>query len=263
MTSLVFALTDDQGSVVGLTITEPLNINDSHKDKKYKRDDDKNKTPPPKPVIETQGLPGEGVFPQQPGTFVFQPQLPQSRSAPNLSAAPQDFNFQQTAIYNSQTPPVYNNFTNTFPWVPTTITPNRSRPASPSAPTNPAKRQRGQGNDRRVPNNLVMTPISGESSPVERHPVIFNFYTTNVNFVNHASENDINNDNISNGPTMAAGPIDPAGSQTPFRLMIRHGQAGRYFIAKSGMITTLVVLSGILPVSLRVFDKRMDRLACK
>ena len=210
-TSVIFTMTDHLRKVVGQTMSVPLNINDSHKDKKYKKDDDKNKkAPPTKPVIETQGLPGEGVFPQQPSTSLVQPQLTQSRSAPNLSSAPQDFNFQQIhpTMYTSPTPPEYNNFPNINYPVPATMTPNRSRAASPSAPTNPAKRQRARGNDWRIPNNLVMTPVPSEPVPPVQHAPMYNLHFTPTTNFNGMNSSDIN---LRDQPSIA-GRQTPSGS---------------------------------------------------
>lgn len=211
MTSVIFTMTDYLRKVVGQTMTVPLNINDSHKDKKYKKDDDKNKkAPPPKPVIETQGLPGEGVFPQQPSSSPFQPQLTQSRSAPNLSSAPQDFNFQQIhpTNYTSPTPPEYNNFPNINYSVPATMTPNRSRAASPSAPTNPAKRQRAHGNDWRIPSSLVMTPVPSEPARPVQHAPMYNLHFTHTTNFNGMNSSDIN---LRDHPSIA-GRQTPSGS---------------------------------------------------
>ena len=256
LTSLIFALVDHQRKVVGLTITDPFNINDNHKEKKNKDDDKNKKIQSPKPVIQTQGLPGEGVFPQQPGTSVFpqqpsasvvQPQLLQSRSAPNLSAMPQDFNFQQvyqTFIYNYSTPPELNNIPNNFPPVPATIAPNRSRAASPSAAGNPAKRQRAKGNDWRVPNNLMMTPIPSEPARPKQQTATFNFHTldgANFNNMNHAHlDGNVNaGGHLSGGvhagnfPGMEERPTYPGYCQNPSTSGMRQLQTGKYPIANN------------------------------
>ena len=279
LASIVFTLIDHHGKVVGLTITDPININDSHKDKKNKKENDKDKrTPPPKPVIQTQGLPGEGVFPQQPGTFVFQPQLPQSRSAPNLSAAPQGFHSRQLhqAMFNyvTQTPPegttegtserppegtserspegisertpeVFSE--GTVPPEPlssvlATMTPNRSRPASPSAPTNPAKRQRAQGSDRRVPNNLVMTPLPSEAISAAQDTATITSHSPNSVSAYGSNNTPFGHLNTDNFPTMAARRTNPAHRHSPSASVMRQNQAGKYSIANSGITAPLDVL---------------------
>ena len=209
--SVVFCLKDSQGKVVAMTITYPLNINDSHKEKKSQDVDKNKKTLPPKPVIQTQGLPGEGVFSQQPGTFSLQPHLPQSRSAPDLSTALPDFNMQEyvKGYYGNSTPPELTNFASMNNSVSVTMTPNRSRAASPSAPTNPPKRQRGQGNDYIIPNSLAMTPI-----PTAPPTGTFHFRSANN--------------------TSAAMPqASQAHHQTPSGRVIRQFPASKFSIANS------------------------------
>ena len=268
LASIVFTLIDHHGKVVGLTITDPLNINDSHKDKKNKRDDKDKKTPPPKPVIQTQGLPGEGVFPQQPGTFVFQPQLPQSRSAPNLSAAPQRFHPRQLqgAMYRyvTQTPPegtsegterTSEGTSERTPEVSSegtiapdfltsvlaAMTPNRSRPASPSEPTNPAKRQRAQGSDRRVPNNLVMTPLPSEAVPATQDTATSTSHDPNSVTAYSLNDAPFGGLNTENSPTMAARRTNPAHRRIPSGNVMRQFQAGKYSIANNGITAPLDV----------------------
>lgn len=129
-------------------------ITDGHKDKKDKK---AGNFPNDIPDVGSQGVPGAGVlYPQS----VHAPHLPQSYSTPNLVAAGQGFGYQQTYGHPSFIHPMP--FAHGPPNVgygqSATVTPNRSRPASPSAPTSSAKRQRADG--PQVPDGLRMTAIS-------------------------------------------------------------------------------------------------------
>ncbi|KAL8792229.1 MAG: hypothetical protein Q9195_005185 [Heterodermia aff. obscurata] len=216
---IIFTLIDHQRKLVGLAITDPLNINDSHKDKKFKKEEGRSrKTSPVKHLLETQGLPGEGVFHQQPSSSsspsssVFHPQLTQSHSAPNLSTAPQYFSHQQfnQPYFTSSTPPDFNNFPSTSHSLPSTMNRNhQSRAASPSIRTSPAKRQRPNGNDHRVPDTLVMTPMHSKPTSPSRQGSAFNLYNTNTtdyNTMTHSTSHNAYQRGLGNpAPTQATG----------------------------------------------------------
>ena len=256
--SVIFILSDYRRKVAGMTITHPLNINDSHKEKKSQDADKNKKTLPPKPMIQTQGLPGEGVFSQEPGTCLLQPHLPQSHSAPNLSTALPEFNIQPNvkAYYGNSTPPELANFPSMNNSVSATMTPNRSRAASPSAPTNPPKRQRGQGNGRIIPKNLMMTPVSSEPAPTAPPTATFHFRSANTTMFNETNFAPDGGVTMGELQKTAIPQASRAHHQTPSGRVTRQDSAGKFSIANSGTIPPLVVFSMVLPASLRILEER-------
>ncbi|KAK4156661.1 hypothetical protein C8A00DRAFT_40876 [Chaetomidium leptoderma] len=146
---LIFTLTDHLGQLVAQTMSESIMITDDHKTT--------SPNPAPKPA---PGVPAAMLSPRE-------DLLIQSVPGPSLESSP-SLDLQAARRSSSSSMPI--SAVPAEQLQPALAAQHLSRPASPSFPTGPAKRRRGNHSTTKIPSDLAMTPLDTSFMSASRMP---------------------------------------------------------------------------------------------